>query len=157
MTKWEEFAKSKGIVKKKKSKLVYDQATDSWLPRYGKDSIGKLNKQRDIIREHDGENDPFKEAERERKINKVKQELNEQNNKLKKKGIDLRGNPKKDSKTIGKSISKVRESSAGMGQFDLDTKKPLDKKHAKKAQYIESFKSLKEEQKRNQDILNRIL
>lgn len=127
------------------------------MPRYGKDSIGKLNKKRDIIRDDDGSKDPFKEAERERKIKKVRQELNEQSNRLKKKGIDIRGNPKKDSRSINKSISKVRESSAGLGQFDLDTKKPLDKKHAKKAQYIENFKSLKDENKRNQDILNRIL
>lgn len=97
MTKWEEFAKSKGIQKKKKSKLVHDQATDSWVPRYGKDSIGKLNKKRDIIREDDGTKDPFKEAERERKISKVRQDLNEQSNRLRKKGIDIRGNPKKDS------------------------------------------------------------
>ncbi len=72
MTKWEEFAKTKGILKKKRSKLIYDQPTDSWIPRYGKDSIGKLNKERDIIREDDGNEDPFKEAARERKISKVK-------------------------------------------------------------------------------------
>jgi regulator of ribosome biosynthesis len=35
-TKWEKFAKKKGIqAKKKEGKLVYDEATAQWVPKYG--------------------------------------------------------------------------------------------------------------------------
>lgn len=34
-TKWELFAKTKGIQKRKKDKLVYDEVTKEWKPRYG--------------------------------------------------------------------------------------------------------------------------
>jgi regulator of ribosome biosynthesis len=35
-TKWEQFARKKGITKKKREgKMVYDEATGEWIPRYG--------------------------------------------------------------------------------------------------------------------------
>jgi len=34
-TRWEKFAKAKGIKKRKKDKLVYDEETQSWKRRYG--------------------------------------------------------------------------------------------------------------------------
>lgn len=34
-TKWEEFAKSKGIVKQKKSRMEWDERTQSYAPRWG--------------------------------------------------------------------------------------------------------------------------
>ncbi|EDW73412.1 uncharacterized protein Dwil_GK16661 [Drosophila willistoni] len=35
LTKWEKFAKEKGIVKKKKDKKTYDETLDKWVPTYG--------------------------------------------------------------------------------------------------------------------------
>ncbi|EDV97469.1 ribosome biogenesis regulatory protein homolog [Drosophila grimshawi] len=35
MTKWEKFAKEKGITKKKKDKKTYDDVLDKWVPTYG--------------------------------------------------------------------------------------------------------------------------
>lgn len=35
LTKWEQFAKEKGIVKKKKSKLSWDEQLQKWIPLYG--------------------------------------------------------------------------------------------------------------------------
>jgi hypothetical protein len=34
-TKWEKFAKAKGIQKTKRSRMVFDEATDQYKPRYG--------------------------------------------------------------------------------------------------------------------------
>nr|CAG4641161.1 EOG090X0CBY [Eulimnadia texana] len=34
-TKWEQYAKEKGIVKRKKSNLVFDEELKKWVPRYG--------------------------------------------------------------------------------------------------------------------------
>lgn len=35
MTKWEKFAKQKGINNTKRDKLMFDEATQSWVPRWG--------------------------------------------------------------------------------------------------------------------------
>ncbi|XP_037721935.1 ribosome biogenesis regulatory protein homolog [Drosophila subpulchrella] len=35
LTKWEKFAKEKGISKKKKDKKTYDETMDKWVPTYG--------------------------------------------------------------------------------------------------------------------------
>lgn len=43
-TKWETFAKEKGINKRKKEKLVYDEITQQWKPQYG---YNRLNAEKD--------------------------------------------------------------------------------------------------------------
>lgn len=43
-TKWEKFAKKKGIVKKKKERLVYDEELGEWINRHGGRS--KKNRQK---------------------------------------------------------------------------------------------------------------
>ena len=35
LTKWEQFAKAKGIVKKKRTKLTWDDQLKKWIPLYG--------------------------------------------------------------------------------------------------------------------------
>lgn len=35
MTKWQKFAKEKGIQKRKKSKLSWDEQLQKWVPRFG--------------------------------------------------------------------------------------------------------------------------
>lgn len=35
LTKWQEFAKAKGITKKKKDKLEWDEQLQKWVPLYG--------------------------------------------------------------------------------------------------------------------------
>nr|GEV86378.1 hypothetical protein [Tanacetum cinerariifolium] len=42
-TKWEVFAKKKGIVNRKKDKLVFDEQTSSWKHRYGYDRVNNDN------------------------------------------------------------------------------------------------------------------
>ena len=42
-TKWEKFREERGLPpRKKRSRLVYDEATGDWVPRWGKGSIKKL-------------------------------------------------------------------------------------------------------------------
>ena len=66
LTRWEKFAKEKGIVKRKRSKMVWDEAEQKWLPRYG---YGRANNPKDTARDwlvvakpgDDGSVDPFEE------------------------------------------------------------------------------------------------
>ncbi|KAJ1613229.1 hypothetical protein OIY81_1050 [Cryptosporidium canis] len=43
-TKWEKFAELKGIKKRKRSRMVYDPITDDFVPRWGRNSIKKIQK-----------------------------------------------------------------------------------------------------------------
>ena len=38
-TRWEEFAKAKGITKQKRSQKVWDDPSQSWKPRHGYDRV----------------------------------------------------------------------------------------------------------------------
>ena len=44
LTRWEKFAKEKGIVKKKRSKMIWDEEKQQWAPRYG---FGRANNPKD--------------------------------------------------------------------------------------------------------------
>jgi regulator of ribosome biosynthesis len=83
LTKWEKFVKEKGIQKKKsRDRLVWDEARQDYLPRYGAKSSKSLD--RAAILPHTDKvkpgDDPFAMAERERKArvreNKKKQLAN---------------------------------------------------------------------------------
>lgn len=52
-TRWEQFAAAKGIKKTKKAKLLWDEATQSWKPRYGY-RRAENDKARDWMREIPG-------------------------------------------------------------------------------------------------------
>ena len=64
-TKWELFAKQKGIQKKKKDKLVWDEETKEWKPKYGYRGINqkKTNQWLIEIPDNAGECITFKETE----------------------------------------------------------------------------------------------
>ena len=71
MTKWEKFAKEKGIKKRKRSKLVYDEQTDEWKRRHGYDRVKDADriiiadaKMSDVPGKTE---DPFSKEERERR------------------------------------------------------------------------------------------
>lgn len=77
-TKWELFAKMKGIKKHKKDKRVFDEQTGTWKRRYGYD---RVNDDRDVpiieakMTDEPGE-DPFSKRKDEKKKRVDKQEKN---------------------------------------------------------------------------------
>lgn len=42
LTRWDRFAQMKGITKRKKSRKVWDEASQTWKPRWGKDRIDSV-------------------------------------------------------------------------------------------------------------------
>ncbi|EOD28251.1 hypothetical protein EMIHUDRAFT_123316 [Emiliania huxleyi CCMP1516] len=86
-TRWEKFAAEKGIVKKKRSKMVWDEAAGQWAPRYG---FGRANKQDDPLKTwlvpakpgEDGSTDPFEAAAGKRGEARAKQKRQEERNRL---------------------------------------------------------------------------
>jgi regulator of ribosome biosynthesis len=45
LTKWEKFAKEKGIVKKKRSRMLFDEEKGEYLPRFGYKKANDQSKQ----------------------------------------------------------------------------------------------------------------
>ncbi|KMZ63973.1 Ribosome biogenesis regulatory protein-like protein [Zostera marina] len=82
LTKWEEFAKKKGIQNKKKDKRVFDEQTQNWKRRHGYDRVEDDN---DIpiieakMTDEPGE-DPFQKRKVEKKTRVEKQEKNRLHN-----------------------------------------------------------------------------
>jgi len=91
LTKWERFAKEKGIQKTKRSRMVFDEITKTWVPRWGPGSIKKIQESTDIIRDvKPGENpneDPFEKKAKTKQLQKEKQKYNELRNKMDAKGL----------------------------------------------------------------------
>lgn len=76
MTKWERFAKDKGIKKQKRSRKIWDEKTQSYKYRWGKDSLAKSNE--DWVYDHNpeklgGYEDPFIQMREEKRLAKEKQ------------------------------------------------------------------------------------
>lgn len=83
LTKWEKFARKKGIANKKKDRLVYDEATQQWVPRWG---FGGKNKELEnqwlveVPNNADDDYRPDKAAQRKRKDAKLRNEAQRQRN-----------------------------------------------------------------------------
>jgi len=91
LTKWERFAKEKGIQKTKRSRMVFDEITKTWVPRWGPGSIRKIQASTDIIRDvkpgEDPNEDPFEKKAKTKQLQREKQKYNELRNKMEAKGL----------------------------------------------------------------------
>ncbi|MES1909940.1 MAG: hypothetical protein MHM6MM_002618 [Cercozoa sp. M6MM] len=61
-TPWEEFARRKGIQKKKRSQKVFDESTQEWVPRWG---YGRAGQVEDHVVEHAENEAPLPEGARD--------------------------------------------------------------------------------------------
>lgn len=87
-TRWEKFAELKGIKKRKRSRMVYDPITDDFVPRWGKNSIKKIQKKHneaiiEIKDNMDESKDPRDSINLKRDMMISKQKLRELKNKNK--------------------------------------------------------------------------
>lgn len=169
LTKWEEFARKKGIKKKqKRNKKVWNEETKEYVRRYGKGGVQDIKRKMDVAREaKPGEeyDDPFERDSRQKKIQKVQQRVNEQRNKLIKKGFDPKTLERKSKKaplvqkiqTVQNQIEKTKKSTASLGKFDPITKKEVSQKKITVNSKPPQFKGLSDEMKRNKGILKKVL
>lgn len=77
LTKWEKFAKQKGIQSRKKDKMVFDENTQEWVPRWGFKGANKdLEEQwiHELKNNGNTDMDPAKTAKKERLAKKQKNE-----------------------------------------------------------------------------------
>lgn len=181
-TKWEAFAKQKGIIKRKKNKRTWDEQTSSWKRNYGYD---RVNDDRDIpiieakMTDEPGV-DPFAKRREEKKGRVEKQEKNRLGNlknaakvgalpshiQLAATAIPITGTkadlPRKHKKEDLENVAGMASSAtASGGKFDkkLPGEKPLKKtgKHRKFLPVAEGKGMGNLEKQQNDKILNSLL
>ncbi|KAJ5076810.1 ribosome biogenesis regulatory protein [Anaeramoeba ignava] len=173
LTKWEKFAREKGIKKRKKSRKVWDQNKQQWGYRSG---YGKANNEMDeVIIEDKGEieaEDPFLQ----RKQNKQKRIQQQKKNELMNIARSKNGKVAKQTERVIEDLSKqagkrltrkqrlqkmfrvVQQSTASHGLFDKRVKNEPKVKLSKKQQFNSVTEpDLKNETKNHLDVLDRIL
>jgi regulator of ribosome biosynthesis len=163
MTKWEKFAKEKGIEKRKKGRMIWSDEFQKYLPRWGKGSLKKETENSKYIIEdkekYEGKN-PFTYNKQEKKLEKLKQMKREKKNE----DVYLKKKREKDSKLKGdvksqkKNLEIVQKSSASQGRFEKKVKNeaPLDMIKKKKVSHSVMVNK-KDEKERDSKIMNRIL
>jgi len=168
MTKWEEYAKKKGIQKKKRSRMLWDEERDEWKPRYGYKRANDEQAQW-CIEVPDGKDpneDQFKkikDAKKERVAkNEYKRLKNIQKNSEKEKGMSSQLKPvkpevKKDKERLNKEIDVAKVSTASVGKFQdkLPHEKP-NRKTGKKRKFETVCGDMNDEKRRALDIFNKI-
>jgi len=136
-TKWEQYAKEKGIVKKKKTKLVWDDVVKEWIPRFGyKKAVAETEKNW-VMEYKEGDNQDPREKMIEEKREKVaKNELQRLRNiargkKTKVPGVGLAPMNPTESQTsddIIKASQLAKKSTASLGKFQDKLPSALEKK-----------------------------
>lgn len=83
LTKWEKFARAKGITKRKKDKLVFDEERQEWVPRWGYQGKNKQVEDQWLVEvptNADDEFRPDRAAAKERQERRKKNELQHERN-----------------------------------------------------------------------------
>ena len=139
LTKWQQFAKQKGIQSKKKgkSKLKWDEELKEWIPTYGY-KRAKAQEQKEWLVEAndnaDSTNDVFAKAKLAKKERQSKNELQRLRNIAKSRNIKLPrvGLPTKDhfpnSQQLSEALTIARTSTASVGKFQSMLPKEKDAK-----------------------------
>lgn len=83
MTKWEKYKKEKGIIQRKRSRMVYSEIAKDWVPRWGKGSIKKIENETNwALEEKQFGVNPFEQKNQEKKLLVQKQKIREMKNKI---------------------------------------------------------------------------
>ncbi|KZT71506.1 RRS1-domain-containing protein [Daedalea quercina L-15889] len=123
-TKWEQFAKAKGIQKKRKDKKVWDEERQEWVDRWGWKGANKKEEHQwlsEVPANADADHDPSKAARDARKAKVAKNEKQHQQNLLRAQGTSASnvGPANSDRKNhIDRTLATTRTSTASMGKFD---------------------------------------
>ncbi|KAK7060352.1 Rhodanese-related sulfurtransferase [Paramarasmius palmivorus] len=118
-TKWELFAKAKGIQKKRRDKKEWDEERQEWVNRWGKDGKNKQLEEQwitEVPLNADPDYDPRKIAKAERKERVAKNEKQKLANIARAQQADSSREERKSE--IDRTLAASRISTASMGKFD---------------------------------------
>lgn len=165
LTKWEEYAKIKGITKKKKGRMVYDEQAKEYKPRWGYKRANDDTK--DWLIEVPQNADPYEDQfEKRRKAKQERVSKNElqrlrniaRSQKTKVPGVGLTPTSVPSKDYLGKALAVAKKSTASIGKFteSLPKEKP-SKFTGKKRKFEANYGDVKKENTKQLDILHNIL
>ncbi|KAJ3843753.1 ribosome biogenesis regulatory protein-domain-containing protein [Lentinula raphanica] len=137
LTKWEQFAKAKGIqgkAKEKRTKKVWDEERQEWVNRWGRDGKNKQVEEQwitEVPMNADIDHDPRKAARDERKARVAKNQKQHEANLAREQKArgSVSSNPEREAhkKELERTLAMSRTSTASMGKFDrkLDGERKL--------------------------------
>jgi regulator of ribosome biosynthesis len=124
LTKWQEYAKMKGIQNKKKGRMVWDEESKSWKPRWGykrannaeDDWLVQIPDQKDPYRDYYGDR---KEAKKERVAKNELQRLRNVGRTAGSSEVDGIGlnMEKKTSKEVARHLDRAKHATASLGKY----------------------------------------
>ena len=139
-TRWEKFAREKGIKKRKKERMVWDEASQKFVPRFGYKSVKKGVEEQAIVEVRPGQDpfaDPWESAAQEKKQRQKKIEKSQRRNvsrAMKKQGVstvaryepsavpgipvEMTGKKKRGKEGLRHALQLAQHSTASMGVFD---------------------------------------
>lgn len=139
LTKWEKFAKEKGIVQKKKTSMMWDDVVKDWIPRFGyKKAVAEQTK--NWMMPYKGnapdDEDPFDKAIESKRERVAKNELQRLRNVARNKNVKI---PKvgvtpmvekqtgKNPNDLKKAAELAKKSTASLGKFQPNLPGSLEK------------------------------
>ncbi|KAJ2720763.1 Rhodanese- sulfurtransferase [Coemansia sp. Benny D115] len=159
MTRWEKFAKLKGIQKRKSSGKVYDEERGEWRRAYGYKGMNN-DDQKPWLIEVPGNDDPY--ADQYQKKRDEKKERIEKNKKREQRNAEERMAVEKGMKPhemrkreLQKALVLSKQSTASMGKFD-EKLKGEPKVKGLKRKFDPLVGSTDQEKSKNMAILNRV-
>lgn len=167
LTKWEKYAKEKGIQKQKKSKLVWDDVVKEWVPRFGYKKAKAETEKNWLMEYKEGQDqDPREKAIEDKRERVAKNELQRLRNiarakKTKVPGVGLTPtNPGEgqSSDDLKKASQLAKKATASLGKFQEKLPSALEKKikpvNAKKRKFQPLINN--EEKEKNLQVLQQI-
>ena len=158
-SRWQKFAEERGITKQKRSRLVWDEASKDWVPRWGANSIKHKADKQDWVVEvpMNSSEEPFEKKRVAAQLDKAKQKLREARNRVETTGSKLPAGvnaslvegKKRSKETINEVLKRAQVSSGSAGKFDrrIEHEKVIDQGKRKKLLSSnaaeEKFQSLK--------------
>jgi len=162
-TRWERFAKKQGIANKKRGRMIFDEESKSWKPRFGY-KRGKDDTKdwcMEVPVNADPYEDQFEKKKTEKKERIAKNELQRLHN-IDKNSRDNNNLPgktdkKKVKEEIAKDIDLAKLSTASLGKFQEKLPKEKDnKKRGKKRTFESVTGSAQSEKERSLEVWNKI-
>jgi len=167
LTKWEKYAKEKGITKRKKDKLEWDEELNKWVPRYGFKK-SQAEKEKSWVVELPGNakdtDDPIAQRKTKKEEAVAKNELQRLRNlsarTLKSKAksrINLEPTERPTAEQLNRSVYIAHTATASVGKFqaNLPEQKPV-LKSGQKRQFNPLVGDVKQETARNLEIFEKL-
>ncbi|XP_059151383.1 ribosome biogenesis regulatory protein homolog [Physella acuta] len=162
LTKWQEYAKAKGILNKKKSRKVWDEVTQDYKPRWGYNRANDSTK--DWLIEVPANADPMEDQYAKRKTAKqervAKNELQRLRNiartqKKKVPGVGLTPTEQPSKDYLSKALAIAHKSTASIGKFTEKLAKEKPSKYTgKKRKFEPTIGNLSQEKQKQLQILD---